>query len=103
MAKLPKPYSYQTNETMSRSGEPTSIQQAPDSNQTKQNPDPPELSKADYVLSQKTSIPDQDYYFPSGMTTAEDRQHAEGIADNIGNSESFLKKFNAYKSANGFR
>ncbi|QZP31350.1 hypothetical protein [Pseudomonas sp. DR48] len=63
----------------------------------------PELSKVDYILSQRNSNPGQGYYFPPGMTTAEDRQHAEGIADNIGNSELFLSKFNAYKSANGYR
>jgi hypothetical protein len=77
------------NETPSRTPAPVS--------------DGPELSKVDYILSQRNSNPGQGYYFPPGMTTAEDRQHAQGIADNIGNSETFLNEFNAYKSKHRYR
>lgn len=76
------------NETPSRTPAPVS--------------DGPELSKVDYILSQKNSNPDQEYYFPPG-TTDEDRQRAQRMADNIGNSEPFLSKFNAYKSKHGYR
>jgi hypothetical protein len=103
MAKLPAPDSLNTTDTMYRSDRPTDAQQAPDSNQTKRNPDRPELSKVDYILSQRNSNPGQGYYFPPGMTTAEDRQHAQGIENNIGNSEPFLSEFNAYKSKHGYR
>jgi hypothetical protein len=62
----------------------------------------PELSKVDYILSQRNSNPGQRYSFPPG-TTDEDRQYAQRMADNIGNSETFLSEFNAYKSDHGYR
>lgn len=65
-------------------------------------PDRDELSKVDYILSKKTSIPGQRYSFPQG-TTDDDRLHAQRMADNIGNSETFLSEFNAYKSKHGYR
>jgi hypothetical protein len=65
-------------------------------------PDRPELSKVDYILSQRNSNPGQRYSFPPG-TTDEDRQYAQRMADNIGNSETFLSEFNAYKSDHGYR